>query len=408
MKRHLHLIAAASIAALLAGPGAFAQVAASDADALQIIAERAAAARTAGIMDVDAHRPVEAIAGCDDRSRRFVRKPKAAPAPLASALLAAQFYSDSQKGKGLLVMVDGVVIHENYAASITPDTHFVSQSLHKSLLALAVLAAVEDGILGSLDDPLGKYIPAWAGDPRGAITLRQAMQMASGIELFTMAGGDQRALALAFGTDLEAAALASPLETKPGSQFAYNNANAQLAGTALANALAAASKGRYASYLSSRIWCPLGNGDAAVRLDRAGGSPQYFAGVHASLRDWARVGEAVRTAKFGRKAAPPLLNQMLTPSPLNPNFGLFAWLGAPADGKRRYSAANPLFIAHSAPFRAGDMVFMDGFGGQRVYVSRDARLVIARFGDVSFAYDDAILPNLIVEGLLASGRIRLP
>jgi len=50
------------------------------------------------------------------------------------------------------------------------------------------------------------------------------------------------------------------------------------------------------------------------------------------------------------------------------------------------------------------MIFMDGFGGQRVYVSREHKLVIARFGEVSFTYDDAIIPNLVTAALKDGGE----
>lgn len=405
------LFATASLGAILLAASAASQPlpgASAQPDAAQVISQRVASARTAGITDLDAHSPVEALAQCSAKAAPAPETRAAVPAALAAAFRAAQSYSDAQKGKGLLVMVDGVIVHESYAQGLDASSQFVSQSLHKSLLALVVLAAVEDGLIGSLDDPLGSYVPQWADDPRGRISLRQAMQMASALELFSMAGGDSRALAMNFGPDLEAAALASPLVGQPGSAFAYNNANAQLVGTALANALQRASRGRYATYLAERIWCPLGNGSAALRLDRAGGSPQYFAGVHASLRDWARIGEALRTAKIGSRPAPGNLDQIFVPSAPNPNYGLFTWLGSPADGKRRYSPGNPIFIPHSAPYRARDMAFMDGFGGQRVYVSRDARLVIARFGDISFTYDDAIIPNLVTDGLIAAGEVTLP
>jgi CubicO group peptidase (beta-lactamase class C family) len=84
-----------------------------------------------------------------------------------------------------------------------------------------------------------------------------------------------------------------PAETAPG-VFNYNNANFQLAGTALGNALQGAGKGRYAAYLSQKIWCPLGNRDGQLWLEFNGGSPRYFAYLDAALRDWARVGELIR------------------------------------------------------------------------------------------------------------------
>ena len=343
-------------------------------DEAAIIAQRSAAARKASITDTSVHSPVETIKGCKSASsqhssaRRWVYRGSAVSKSLQAALQSAQTYSDQHGGKGLIILHNGALLHESYAAGVDRDTPFTSLSLHKTMLALAVAAAVQDGVIGSLDDGLGAYIPQWADDPRGTITLRQAMQMASGLEQFPLATGDPRGLALLFGTDSVGTALSAMPTTKPGSQFTYKNGDAQIVGFALAQALERKGKGRYAQYLSKRIWCPLGNSDGSLLLDRAGGSAQYFAGVNTTLRSWANVGEAIQSARLGSRRAPSALDDMLSPSPTNPNYGLFTWLGAPQDGKRRYSAESPVFVPHSMSYRVKDMAFMDGFGGQRVYI----------------------------------------
>ena len=56
-------------------------------------------------------------------------------------------------------------------------------------------------------------------------------------------------------------------------------------------------------------------------------------------------------------------------------------------------------VKHSEAFVAPDLVYFDGFGGQRVYVVPSRRLTIVRLGQVSMAWDDALVPNTIVRAL---------
>ena len=361
---------------------------------------RMAQLRTATITDTQSYGPVRKLKA-SSKARPPRKALKAVPVSLRDAVAGAQAYSESKGGAGLIILVDGSVAHEAYRDGLDGDTLFASQSLHKSLLALVVGTALKDGIIPSLDIPLSQFLEEWGQDTRGRITLRQAMQMHSGLVLYSMATGSAEALELSYGQEISRAAMMSPAVEAPGSAFVYNNANAQLIGLVLSRAIKRATNEDYAAYLERRIWHPLGNGSAEVWLDKENGDPHYFAGLHASLRDWAEIGEWLRTGRLGDQAPvdDQFLAEMMAPSATNPNYGLLLWLGAPDDGKRVYSLANPFFVPHSAPYNVDDMVFFDGFGGQRVYVSRKARLVIARFGETSFDYDDAIIPNLILESL---------
>lgn len=56
-------------------------------------------------------------------------------------------------------------------------------------------------------------------------------------------------------------------------------------------------------------------------------------------------------------------------------------------------------IPAQEPFAAPDMVYFDGNGGQRVYVSPALGLVIVRIGAPQNDWDDSALPNLVVRGL---------
>ncbi len=45
------------------------------------------------------------------------------------------------------------------------------------------------------------------------------------------------------------------------------------------------------------------------------------------------------------------------------------------------------------------MIFIDGFGGQRVYMVPSLELIIVRTGRVIFNWDDAILLNEIIHAM---------
>ena len=358
--------------------------------------------QTAKITDTQVYNPQITI------GEKCTATPLAAPdAPLDEALTAAlaqaQAYSEEQSGVGLIVMKDGALIHESYADGGAADQPTLSYSMHKSLMALAIGIAINDGVLGSLDDPIESYIEEWADEPRGAITLRQLLNMESGLELtgpMTLEG-----MRLVLGNDINSIALDKELTAEPGTEFTYNNANSQIVGIALDRALKKSGGKGYASFLEQKIWCPAGNNAAALWYDsdpEDGGTPRYYAGVFSNLSNWARIGELIRNQGqvAGAEVVPAdWIEAMSEPAPTNPNYGLHVWLDAPEDGKRAYSQSSKVTVPHSAPYLAEDVMFFDGFGGQRVYIVPSAGITIARAGQVNFAYDDAKIVNLVLEAL---------
>ena len=360
----------------------------------QDLQEKLRALQTASIADSHLYLPQQTVDGCPDN--RVNRDPSQ---PIAEKLLAAaaqaRDYSNVHNGRALLIMLDGKIIHESYEGGTDETTRFVSFSLHKSLVGMAIHAAIDDGIIPSYTARLGALVPALADDPKKDISLSNLMSMEGGLKLYSMSAAGKEAMALTFGSDIDAATLKLPVDAEPEATFSYNSSSAQLAGIALANALRSYSGESYSAYLHRRIWCPVGNAEASLWLDSENGSPRYFAGLHATLRDWAEIGEAFRSGLPDGTSFTALEH----PSTTNPNYGRLVWLGAPENGQRRFSEENPLVIPHSAPYKTSDMVFFDGFGGQRVYISKSTGLVIARFGDISLRFDDAIIPNLILGAL---------
>ena len=350
----------------------------------------------APVTDISKFTPAEVVKGCP--GAELATAPEGTLP--ATTFAAMKDWSNQHGGVGLLVMVDGKVAGEAYAPGVTAETRTHSNSMHKSVVAMLMGAALAEGVVKSADDPIGDYIPALKDDPRAGITLRQLLSMASGLKNPSMAKFDTAAFEIMLG-NVSAAALSLRQEGKPGT-FNYNNANLQLAGTALANALQGAGKGRYATYLSQKIWCPLGNGDGQLWLEFASGNPRYFAYLDAALRDWARVGELVRRGGEwnGAQLIPAEWIATITaPSPGNPNYGMGIWRGSPYLPKRHYSKEVAMTVPQREAFLADDVVYFDGFGGQRVYVVPSAGLVIARAGEPRIDWDESALVNLALRGL---------
>ena len=344
----------------------------------------AEALNKATVLDTQLYRPVAPLKGCAGSGF-----PVAASAPDLSA---AKAYSDEAKGIGLIVLQNGAVLHESYGAGAAPASLTASASMMKPVFALAFGIAVDERIIRSVDDPVRRYLPEWRDDPRGAITLRQLLSMSSGL-------GASDFSRLLLSTDVNAVALATPGRDAPDTVFAYNNASSQIAGAALDRQLRKKGYRGFIDFLQRRLWCPLGNADAELWIDREGGSPRYYAGLHASLRDWARIGELIRNkGRVGNRqlVSESWLNEMARPSMTNANYGLQVWLGSPWVAQRRYSAENPILIQHSAPYKADDVLFFDGFGGQRVYVVASRGITIARTGFTNLTYDDAAIVNAVL------------
>lgn len=361
------------------------------------IMARAAEMAGASIMDVNLYTPFESVAGCANGKLMEFTRPKER---LDRALKAAQAYSDAQKGKSLLVLKDGDLIHESYTSGVDAQSRSESLSMMKTVVALIVGQAIDQGIVRSVDDPIGDYLEEWRNDPRGTITLKQLLTMSSGLKLFPFGVPRGESQKLLYSRDINAVALEFPLSNQSGSAFQYNNVNSQLLGMAVDRAVRKHGYASFTDFMQQQLWCPLGNASATLWLDRVDGTPHFFAGLQATARDWTRIGELIRNQ--GAVGSRQIVSQnwiaeMLEPSPGNPAYGLHIWRGAAWKKVRKYDPASPFGIAHAEAYLAPDVYFLDGFGGQRVYIIPSRKLTIVRVGEPSMVYDDSTIVNQILS-----------
>lgn len=353
---------------------------------------------------VDWYDPVAPVAG-DERPFETIAPEQAGISP--TALEAAAAWAKEQNSTALIVARDGKIVFERYWQGTGRDTRFNPQSMSKSVLAMLVGTAIERGEIATVDTPMGSYLDEWASDPRGAITIRQMLWMASGLEQGDEGHGyrvtpENPIVRHSLGSDFTRRLLTLDKVGSAGETFDYSNQVNQLLGMVLERAT-----GRdYEKLLSERLWRPLGLRNASMPLDRPGGMVFSSCCILSRPVDWVRIGGLFLTGgKAGDASIVPQtwLDEMRRPSPGYAGYGYQLWIGDQTVGGERPPGV-PLVPWQSEPFASRDLVLFHGHGGQRTYVMPDRGLVIVRAArDWPAAWDDAVLPNVIWRGTKAKG-----
>ena len=206
-------------------------------------------------------------------------------------------YVTRNRVAGLLVMQDDAVLLEHYDLGIDAATRWLSMSMAKSFATTLVGAAIHDGLIGSVDDLLARYLPDLAGSAYDGVTVKTLMQMTSGLrwdDTQTDPHSERRAM-LALQVAQQPGDVMRYMVTRsraadPGTAFKYSTGDTHVVG-----ALVRAATGKWlADYLSEKIWSKLGmEHDAIWWLEAPDGLEIAGSGLFATLRDYARFGRFV-------------------------------------------------------------------------------------------------------------------
>lgn len=308
----------------------------------------------------------------------------------------ALFAPEMGETRAVIVMKNGRIVAEHYAEGYHENTRFVSWSMAKSVTGVMIGMLVSDGRL-RLDQ--SAPVPAWQrpGDPRGEITVRQLLQMRSGLRhaeaIDPVYESDEvRMLFLDGRDDMARYAEDQPLEAEPGRKFEYSTATSVILADLAARVLSPASdpesrRHAVADYLRTRLFEPAGMKSMLPEFD-ASGTLVGGSLIHGTARDWAKFGEFLRN-KGAVKGAQIIPRQwiefMVTPSPREAQYGAHIWLNrTPTSGE-----------ASLFPDRGPkDLFACIGHLGQYVMVSPSRGLTVVRLGKTQ---DDKLPP--VVDGL---------
>jgi CubicO group peptidase (beta-lactamase class C family) len=284
--------------------------------------------------------------------------------------------------RALIVMRGGRIVAERYGPGYDRETRFIGWSMTKCVTGVMIGLLVSDGRLRR-DESAPVALWARPGDPRGEITLRQLLQMRSGLRHSEKAepiyaADTARMLFLEGRDNMARFAEAQPLEAEPGTVHEYSSPTSVILSDIATSALTrsqdpARRRAAVASFLRTRLFDPAGMDSMHPEFDKAG----TFIGssmLHGNARDWAKFGEFLRNGGSVRGAQiipRRWIEFMRAPSPRSPGFGAHLWLnGRQPDGSEK-------LLPGDTP--AGLFACM-GHLGQYVVASPGQKLTVVRLG----------------------------
>ncbi|MEM9898221.1 MAG: serine hydrolase [Pseudomonadota bacterium] len=219
--------------------------------------------------------------------------PKGSPLQLETDLDA---FMKSQRAAALVILHNGKIRAEEYGLGFGPGKRWTSFSVGKSMTSTMIGAAIRDGHIKSINDPVTKYIPEFEGTGYDGVTIEQILKMTSGVdwnEDYSDVTSDV-AVYPQHPPDGDIPSIVSYMSKlgrrhEPGEEFHYNSGETGLIGIIVTRAV-----GRpLAEYLSETVWKPYGMEADASWLIGEDGEEISGCCVQATPRDFARFGQFV-------------------------------------------------------------------------------------------------------------------
>jgi hypothetical protein len=269
--------------------------------------------------------------------------------------------------RGVVVLKDGQLVGERYAAGFDAQTPQLGWSMGKSVTSLLLGRMVQQKRIAIDDKGLR---PDWT-DARKNISVDQLLRMTSGLTWDeTYALGTPITQMLYAEPDMAGYAASQPLAHQPGTYQQYSSGSTNI----LCSVLTDLADAPDADLPRQQLFAPLGLTSATWEVD-ATGTPVCSSYLWATPRDWATIGEfALRDGVWaGERLLPEgWMQQTTTATPVatseEKGYAGGWWVNRQANG----TLVDPALPE--------DAYWANGHDGQRVYVVPSSGLVVVRLG----------------------------
>jgi CubicO group peptidase (beta-lactamase class C family) len=332
-----------------------------------------------------------------------------------STATAAEVFADTYTD-ALVVLHDGQLVAERYAAGMTAATPHLLMSVSKSLVGCVAGVLAERGRLDPAA-PVTTYVPEAGSSGYAGATVRHLLDMRTGVafrETYTELDAEVRVMERSMGW--RPAQPGDPAGAYPylitlgqagphGGEFTYRSADSDMLGWVCERA----SGTRMADLISALIWQPMGaERDGEITCDPLG-SAIHDGGVSVTARDLARFGQLLADDGYARGGSGGLGGDQGFVPPEGSRAGGYpvipaAWLAAtrdPGPGVREAFAAtdNELVLPGGwyrnqfwvLPGPGGPVLVCLGIHGQLVYADRATRTVVVKMSSWPDAQHTAYL-----------------
>lgn len=268
------------------------------------------------------------------------------------------------------IIKDGKLMYENYWQGYTADSHTNSFSMAKSVITMLYLKAVEDGYIGSVNEPITTFLPEYKDNKYAQkCTLADLSAMTSGYDWTEDYYLPLNPTAKAYyGKNLEQQIVSRDFVEDCGDVFEYSSGDTQLLAIALTRALKPHGL-NISSYLQKSFWQPLGmKNDAYWSLDGSAEIEKAYCCLNANALDFAKFGQLLLNQ--GNWQGEQLLSKDHVSFMVTPNAS-----GIKEGETVTYGHSIWTYMDSPVPFYA-----LQGHLGQRVLVLPEDNTVIVRLG----------------------------
>jgi CubicO group peptidase (beta-lactamase class C family) len=194
-------------------------------------------------------------------------------------------YHKKMETAAFIIVKNGGLLHEQYWRQYNDSSMTNSWSMAKSIISHLVGCALKDGLITSVNDPIGKYLPEFSA---ADATVEDLLNMSSGYDF------DENYLnpfsypaKSLYGTNLREAHKGYKQVEKPGQRFDYQSANTQILGFLIMEVTGKS----LSAYASEKLWKPIGAEHPALwSLDNINGVEKAFCCFNTNARDFAKFG----------------------------------------------------------------------------------------------------------------------
>ena len=256
--------------------------------------------------------------------------------------------------QALIVSHNGKILLEEYGEGYNKTDFVTSQSIAKAFYAVLFGVAIEKGLLNELDEPIKNYLPVWKDDERGEITIRNLLEMKSG--LYRSESWNEEMFLSSNNLDF---ALNVELVSKPGELFEYNNVNTALLGPVIRQIFNASPH----EVLKKEILEPLGITDYGLWKDHAL-NDVTFHGIDMAPIDFIKFGQLY--AQNGMWNGQQIINKQFLEESIQPI----------SEGPGEFYGMHTSIRKISETKR---LLVKEGFNGQYLFVIPEHDLVAVKF-----------------------------
>ncbi len=312
---------------------------------------------------------------------------------------------------GWIVTQHGKVLEEHYYGGMGADTAHLLMSVSKSLVGTVAGTLVDSGVL-ALDAELTRYVPALAQSGYTGATVRQLLDMRSGIKFsedYLDPLAEVRLIEQAIGwaprtvpgvaTTMYDFLVTLQQETAHGGPFLYRSGETDVLGWVCE----AAAGVQMPELMSNMLWSKIGaQNNATIGIDAAG-TGMFDGGINACLRDLVRFGWLYAGGGVSLTGTQVISQAWIADTFAGGPDSRAAFEASPGDNRMPGGMyRNQCWL----PYAGDNVLLCLGIHGQMIYVNRAANMVAAKLSSWPLPQDatklfptiaafDAIAANLV-------------